>query len=179
MNQNSKQKEWYIFYCSSRAEKKAAETLRKYGFEVFLPLVTQMRKWSDRNKKVSIPMFPSYLFVRCKVHEISKVLQFQHIVAPLKMEGIFAYLRQKDVDNINQLLELGYYVEALPGKVEIGDDVIVEKGPFKGQEGKCISESGENYICIQIPSITHYLKVRLPLAIVRKKEETKSTSKAV
>lgn len=118
-------------------------------------------------------MFPSYIFVKCKIHEINRVLQHHQVVAPLKMEKNFAFLRQKDVDNINRLLDSGIFIEALPGKIEVGDDVIVEDGPFKGQEGKCISESGQKYICVEIPSINHYLKVKLPIGIVRKKEETK------
>ena len=34
------------------------------GFEVFLPLYESTRRWKDRRKVLSLPLFPCYLFVR-------------------------------------------------------------------------------------------------------------------
>lgn len=39
-------------------------TLAREGFEVFLPLHTPVRQWSDRVKEVSLPLFSSSVFLR-------------------------------------------------------------------------------------------------------------------
>jgi hypothetical protein len=54
---------WYVIKTNSRAEKKVEERLQKLGFEVFLPLQTSLKQWSDRKKKVSIPLISSTLFI--------------------------------------------------------------------------------------------------------------------
>jgi hypothetical protein len=44
--------------------KKVAEQLTKMGIECYCPLITQVRQWSDRKKKVVVPLFNSYVFVQ-------------------------------------------------------------------------------------------------------------------
>jgi transcriptional antiterminator RfaH len=55
-------KKWHVLYSKPRNEKKVVERLSKNGFEVYCPLIKTLRQWSDRKKKVQIPMFPGYIF---------------------------------------------------------------------------------------------------------------------
>ena len=54
---------WFAVYTQSRAEKKVFERLTKADFEAFLPLTTVVKQWSDRKKKVKVPLINSYVFV--------------------------------------------------------------------------------------------------------------------
>ena len=49
-NQNSK---WHVLYTKPRHEVKALERLTQNGFEVYCPMKTTLKQWSDRKKKVS------------------------------------------------------------------------------------------------------------------------------
>lgn len=42
---------WYAVYTSSRAEKKVKIRLDEIGIVNYLPLKTEIRVWSDREKK--------------------------------------------------------------------------------------------------------------------------------
>ena len=53
---------WYVLYTKSRQEKKVAESLQAIGIEAFCPLVTVVKQWSDRKKKVQLPLINSYIF---------------------------------------------------------------------------------------------------------------------
>ncbi|MDY0143782.1 MAG: UpxY family transcription antiterminator [Bacteroidales bacterium] len=68
-------KKWYVFYCKSRAEKKANKELKLRGYESYLPMMLQNRVWSDRIKKIMMPMFSGYIFVFCYDYEIINILQ--------------------------------------------------------------------------------------------------------
>jgi transcriptional antiterminator RfaH len=57
-------KNWFVFYTKSRQEKKVNDLLLRHGFEPYLPLQKVLRQWSDRKKKVEVPLFNSYIFVR-------------------------------------------------------------------------------------------------------------------
>lgn len=50
---------WYAIYTKSRFEKKVHRDLQQSKFQVFLPLVKEIKKWSDRIKTVSVPLLPS------------------------------------------------------------------------------------------------------------------------
>jgi transcription antitermination factor NusG len=55
---------WFVMYTRSRAEKKVAEMLVEEGVEVYLPMVEELRQWSDRKKKVQKALFNGYIFVK-------------------------------------------------------------------------------------------------------------------
>jgi hypothetical protein len=56
--------DWWALYTRHQHEKTVAEMLSAKGFEVFLPLYESMRRWKDRSKLLTLPLFPCYVFVR-------------------------------------------------------------------------------------------------------------------
>ena len=53
---------WHALYVRSRMEKKVLSQLEESGYKAYLPLITQVKQWSDRKKKVEEPLFKSYVF---------------------------------------------------------------------------------------------------------------------
>jgi len=66
---------WFAAYTRSRNEKKVAGELEEQHIEYYLPLIKTIRQWSDRKKKVEVPLINSYIFVRIIEKEYLKVLQ--------------------------------------------------------------------------------------------------------
>src|SRR2546428_12495604 len=55
---------WYAIRIRSRHEKLVNQQLASRDIDVFLPLVMRRRRWADRWKNVSFPLFPGYCFAR-------------------------------------------------------------------------------------------------------------------
>src|SRR5215469_11976098 len=55
---------WYALQTRCRHEKIVAHRLQERGVTVFLPMVTEIHRWSDRKKKVEVPLFGCYVFAR-------------------------------------------------------------------------------------------------------------------
>src|SRR5277367_4718907 len=55
---------WYALHTRSRHEKIVAQRLAEWGVTTFLPMVTEVRRWSDRKKSVQLPLFGCYVFVK-------------------------------------------------------------------------------------------------------------------
>ena len=153
---------WYVFYCASRAEKKAAEALRQKGYEVFLPLQTTVRQWSDRKKKVSEPLFKGYLFVRCTTHQFSAICSVQGIVAPVKIGAEWGRLRDEDQQAIQRFIEEGIFAETVSEKLVTGDRVTVTQGIFKGLKGHVTHHAGESFFYLSLDTLQLSVKVKLP-----------------
>src|SRR5437763_6678953 len=66
--------EWYALQIKPRSEKKAELQLRAKGIETYLPLVRQVRWWSDRRKIIETPLFAGYEFVRIPLSPTTKLL---------------------------------------------------------------------------------------------------------
>lgn len=54
---------WYVVQTHPHAEAKAAEHLRRQGFEVYLPRYQKQRRHARRVETIAAALFPRYLFV--------------------------------------------------------------------------------------------------------------------
>src|ERR1700689_1777482 len=83
------QARWYAVRTRSRHEKLVARQLENQGIESFLPVVTQVRSWSDRRKEVETPLFSGYAFLRV-IHSSDdrvRVLRTQGVVSFVGVHG--------------------------------------------------------------------------------------------
>jgi len=56
--------QWFLLVAHPNRERYVAEGLLARGLEVFLPMHTVRRQWSDRVKTYDAPLFPGHLFCR-------------------------------------------------------------------------------------------------------------------
>ncbi len=56
-------KRWYVAYTQPQSEFRAADHLRRQGFEAYLPLCRRIRRHARREETVLRPLFPRYVFV--------------------------------------------------------------------------------------------------------------------
>ncbi|MGB0524010.1 MAG: UpxY family transcription antiterminator [Flammeovirgaceae bacterium] len=148
----SHDKHWYAIYTKSRSEKKVAERLEKQGIEVYCPTYTTLRQWSDRKKKVIIPVFSSYVFVRVTEKERYQVLQDVGVMNFIFWLGKPAVIKDKEMDHLKTFL--GEYKDSsLTVKaLEPGDLVTLQQGAFAGEKGK-VEKVGNRKVYILLESI--------------------------
>lgn len=135
--------QWHAIYVSSNREKKLADYFAQRGIEVFCPCQTVVRQWSDRKKKVSVPLFRSYLFLKID-HKADhlQVLQAPGVVAFVKWLGKVAVIRDSEIKAIRDFLNDHDEVKVENFKdLQPGDELLVEHGPMMGRSGKVISHS--------------------------------------
>ena len=97
---------WYAVYTKPRAEKKLKEALEKKSIQNFLPLITEKKKWSDRQKLISVPLFASYVFVKIDYSQDSlRVLQEPQVVQFVQYNGKPATIEDDLIELIKTFLE--------------------------------------------------------------------------
>lgn len=125
---------WYVLYTKPRAEKRVADFLSNINLEVFCPMVTEVRQWSDRKKKVKIPLFTSYVFINIKERERYKAFDVPGVVKYLYWLGKPAVVKDVEIQVIQQWLEGGMLEEVSVSHLSPGDKVKFSSGAFKNQE---------------------------------------------
>ncbi len=134
---------WKAIYTKPRHEKKVSELLIQKGINVYCPLQTTIKQWSDRKKKVKEPIFKSYVFVNCDDDEELKVLQTNGVVQFLFYLKKVAVIRNQEIAQIKNFIE-GYENIALEyiNRWEVGDKVCIGDGGMKGIFGEIIDIKG-------------------------------------
>lgn len=126
---------WYALYTKPRNEKKVADGLSRLGIEVYCPMVEQVRVWSDRKKKVSVPLITSYVFVRLEECERERVFVVPGIVRYLYWLGKAAEITEQEISVLRQSLQQTVQHYEVTG-YSPGDRINIPSGPFMGKQAQ-------------------------------------------
>ena len=152
---------WYVFYVKSRHEQKAEVLLIRDGYTTYLPMVKEVKQWSDRKKKVEEPLFKSYVFVKIRRNQIYDVLQTPSVITYIRFAGEPAVIRQQHIDLIKDLIINKTKFDISNKKIKIGEKIKLKSGPFKGQEGVVKQIRGAKRLLINIESINMTLEIEI------------------
>lgn len=156
-------KKWFAIYVKSRNEKKVFKSLNDIGIESFLPLITKIKQWSDRKKKVEEPLFNSYLFVNIPLSDYYKVLNVNGVVRFIcfekkpvevpenQIEAIKKYICDTDIHDVDY--------ESINFKE--GELVRIKSGQMKDLTGRFVEIKGKHRIMIEIEVVGQYLPINI------------------
>ena len=151
---------WYVVYTKPKWEKKVAVQLEKSGIECYCPLITQVRQWSDRKKKVEVPLFNSYVFVQLQESDRNLVFQSAGAVRYLFWLGKPAIVRDEEINIIKKWLAKPDGAELTVAPFQIGEKITLESGPFAAQEA-IVQEVNSTHCVLVLESIGCVLKMKL------------------
>lgn len=132
--QASLDRTWYALYTRHQHEKTVAELLSMKGFEVFLPLYSAVHRWNDRTKRLSLPLFPSYVFLRDQLDRRLQILTTPGVYSIVGTGGHFSPIPDVEIEAVRRVVESSIPVEPYPF-LRCGDWVRVKSGPLEGIEG--------------------------------------------
>lgn len=158
---------WYIIRTKSNAEKKVLERLQLIGFEAFLPTFVTIRQWSDRKKKVEHPYIPGHVFVNSCLKSLVKVYEVNGVSRVLSEFGKPAVVRDLEIQNLRVLCQQSdlYGVETF-SKLQTGEEVLIQSGPFKGLVGIVLEEARGKRINLLFASLGITVQVQADQLLV-------------
>lgn len=140
--------QWYALYTRHQHEKIAFGSLAARGFEAFLPLYDEIRQWSDRRRRLSLPLFPCYVFVRCAVERTRDILVTPGIHGFVSFDERPAVIPPTEIEDLRRVVSLAR-IEPHPF-LRCGDRVRVKAGPFAGIEGILVRRKGGTRLVLSI-----------------------------
>lgn len=152
-NAPSEQPQWYAVRTRPRHEKKVVAELQEKGITIYLPLLTQVRRWSDRRKLIEVPLFSCYAFVhsvldlhlRLALYGVSGALGF---VGPNNQA---ISIPETQIENIRTLMASKVPLTPYPW-LKVGQRVRVRGGALDGVEG-ILATKGDRRLVISVDSI--------------------------
>lgn len=156
-------KKWYIFYLRSHAEQLVCDTLTNLNYKVFLPVISSLKIWKNRQKKIiKRPLFPNYIFVYAYAHEIYAIRRLSKVVNVVCCGGKPCTVSDKEIEGIRQMLSSGQKVTA-ETKYSKGECVRIVSGPLKGYEGILVKQHSRTRFGIHLNAINcaAFIEVRL------------------
>jgi transcription antitermination factor NusG len=153
---------WYALQTRSRHEKIVVQRLEERGVTTFLPVVTEVHRWSDRKKSVQMPLFHCYVFARFAPNraERLRVLRVDGVFGLVGAGGEGAPIPEEQIDAVRSLVEGPLPWSSHPF-LEIGQRVRIRSGALDGLEGILVSRQGDRSLVISVDAIQRSLAVRV------------------
>jgi transcription antitermination factor NusG len=153
--------QWFAIQTRFRFEKKVAAQLREKGCEVYLPLRTERHAWSDRQKDVTIPLFPGYAFVQMEwsAAERRRVLETAGLIGFVSFGNAVAPIPPKQIEYLQLLLKENTAFSLHPF-VKAGQRVRVRGGSLDGLEGVFL-QCDQGRLIISIAAIQRSLAIEI------------------
>ena len=132
-------KKWFVLYTKPRTEIKVSQRLSVLGIENYTPTRIEVRQWSDRKKKITVPLLPSMVLVSLHEKNVNKVFEVPGVVRYLFEKGKRAEVSNEEVLSMKYYLENTYH----SNQKEVGKIIKV---PLLEQEATLLSIKGKNCI---------------------------------
>ena len=135
-------KNWFVIYTKPKSELKVLARLTDLGIETYTPTKIEVRKWSDRKKKVTVCLLPSMVLVCLEEKEVNKVFEVPGVRRYLFVHGERARVKNDEV------LAMKHYIENTYQLLDKKDHLVGAKVkiPLLDQEAEVISVKGKRCI---------------------------------
>lgn len=153
---------WYAVHTKARHEKKVAAQWEEKCVCGFLPLLRQVRRWSDRKALVEVPMFSCYAFVHTTQAPEArlKVLRTPGVLGFVGAEGQGTPVPDEQIESLQSMLRQGIPFFPYP-YLRAGNRVRIRGGSLDGVEGIFVRTGAEQSLVISIELLQRSVAVRV------------------
>ncbi len=156
---------WYAARTRSNQEISVRESLRKLEVIHFLPTHFVTRIYSDRRKRVEVPVINSLIFVKCTKQEaFALVKDYCLKISYIKdiVTGSLLVVPEQQMENFMLAMQVSPdLVQQCDETLIKGDRVRVIKGDFTGFEGELVRLDGKTHVILRIPQILT-ISIKIP-----------------
>jgi transcription antitermination factor NusG len=164
----SEVKNWYVIHTKPKNEKKVFEQIINKDIEVYLPLIQTVRYWSDRKKKLMVPLFPGYIFVNTNEEErINAISNTYGALRYVMYQKRPAVVSEKEIANIKLSLQAPDRIRIEEKSIIEGDLVEITGGIFRGLTGYIKEIRGHYKLIVNIIELNSTFSVQLSSSEVR------------
>jgi transcription termination/antitermination protein NusG len=153
---------WYALQTRPRHEKKVVSELQEKGITTYLPLISQVHRWSDRRKLVHLPLFSCYVFINAFLTPAIRLAALSSwgalgFVGPHKQA---APIPATEIESVRKLLESNVAFFPYPF-LKIGQRVRIRGGCLDGLEGILLGRQRDKRLVISVESIERSLSITI------------------
>jgi transcription antitermination factor NusG len=153
---------WYALHTRARHEKVIERRLRDQGMGTLVPTTTEVHRWSDRQKKVEVPLFSCYVFIRCALsaEDRMRVYRLENVHGFVGTRGSSLPIPDEQIESIQKILAQSAPWRSYPF-LKVGQRVRIRGGAMDGVEGIFLSENGDHSLVVSVNAIQRSMAVRI------------------
>jgi transcription termination/antitermination protein NusG len=158
---------WYALYTRHQHEKTVEDLLSRKGFVTFLPLYAAARRWKDRNKILSLPLYPNYVFLHGGLDRRLAILNTPGVIGVVGFAGRTSMIPNIEIEAIRRIIANRLNVEPHPF-LKCGDWVRLKSGPLEGIEGILVRKKNVHRLVLSVDLLQKSVSVEVDAVLVER-----------
>ncbi|MCK0123667.1 UpxY family transcription antiterminator [Gelidibacter sp. F2691] len=150
---------WHVLITKPKFELKVAERLTEMGYDVCCPTRVEIRQWSDRKKKVVVPLLPSMVLINISEKQRAEVFLVNGAVRYLFWLGKPAIVPTEEVEVLQDIASKKQNVISTE-KIGVGQEVDLERFGLKEKKGTVKYISG-NQCWVVLHKLGYVVKLEI------------------
>ncbi len=162
MHNESEFKRWFVLQTKPRKEKVVLQQIEQKKIEVYSPFIEKIRIWSDRKKKIQVPLFSGYVFIHGDESERLKAIT--DTIGAMKyiyFQKRPAVVNDREIEIIKQALLSPEKISIEEKRIKKGDLIIVSHGLFKGMKGYVNEFRGKYKLTVNLEELSYSFNIIL------------------
>lgn len=157
---------WCALHTRYQHEKVVARVLAHKQFEVFLPQYMAIRHWKDRDRQLSLPLFPCYVFIRGRLERRLDIVTTPGVIGWVGVGGP-SVIPAGEMDAVQRVVERIAKVEPHP-YLTCGDRVRVKTGLLAGIEGILVRKKNLYRLVLSVEILERSAAVEVDVSCVER-----------
>ena len=162
MNNESEFKKWFVLQTKPRKEKIVLQQIEQKKIEVYSPFIEKIRIWSDRKKKIQVPLFSGYVFIHGD--ESERIRAITDTIGAMKyiyFQKRPAVVSDMEIEIIKQALLSPEKISIEEKRIKKGDLIVVSHGLFKGMKGYVNEFRGKYKLTVNLEELSYSFNIIL------------------
>jgi transcription antitermination factor NusG len=157
---------WYAVRVKSKFEKTVSTVFRHKGYTEFFPTYSETRQWSDRLKQIQKPLFPGYVFCRFDPVQRLPILMTPGVVGIAGFGKTPVAVEEYEIDALQTLMASGLTAEPWD-YCNVGERVLIERGPLSGIEGIVVHHRGACRVVVSVTLLQRSVSAEIERTWIR------------
>lgn len=151
---------WHAVYTCSRHEKTIARHFEERGITCFLPLYQAIHRWNKRCSRVSLPLFPGYVFVRVNSSDRSLPLRVPGVLHYVGLGTAPCIIEDEEIEGLQKILINAKEVGPHP-YLSAGQRVQIAAGPLAGLSGVIQRTKAGNRFVVSVETLKQSIAIEI------------------
>jgi transcription antitermination factor NusG len=130
------------------------------GYESFVPLYRTRRRWADRLKTLSLPLFPGYIFTKFDAASALGVVSTPGVVEVVGFGNRHIPVEDGEISALRRLTETSLSYEPWP-YLRLGERVYLCEGPLAGTTGILVGMKSPPRIVLSVSLLQRSVAVEI------------------
>src|SRR5947209_6728977 len=152
--------QWLALQVRAGWELKSAAHLREKRFEEFVPTYQEKRRWSDRTKTVTVPMFTGYVFVRFDLHNPLRIISVPGAIRFVSVGDRPIPIEESEIASLQILQSVGATCTPCD-YLEIGEKVRIRGGALEGMQGIVTRLKGQDRLVVSVALLRRSISIEV------------------